>query len=98
MKAITRQIKSSISISNMTSSSGREVPNQFIIRTSSGVMFQSYDSNIAFIPNDEEVIYLGRDWDYSVTTSKYRNQFLNCNKKELEAMIKEGRAVISREL
>jgi hypothetical protein len=29
-------------------------------------------------------------WDYSVTTGKYRNQFLGLNKKETEALIKSG--------
>ena len=29
-------------------------------------------------------------WDYSVTTGKYRNQFLNETKKETEAKIKSG--------
>ena len=53
---------------------------------------------IAFIPADENIIYLGSDWDYSRTTGKYRNEFLNCNKKELEQMIKDGKAIIKEDL
>ena len=89
MKAITKQLKSNTRTSNMTSNNGNDVPNQFIIHTENGRMFRSYSSNIAFIPNDEDVIYLGEDWDYSVTTSKYRNQFLGMNKKEIEKGIKD---------
>lgn len=98
MKDITRALKANISVRNMTSNSGREVPNQFIIRTDYGRMFRSYDSNIAFVPNDEDVIYLGIDWDYSRTTTKYRNEFLGCNTAELKQMIKNGKAVIVEDL
>jgi hypothetical protein len=67
------------------------VKNQFCIRTSEGVFFQSYNSMIAFKPFGGGKILLDRDtWDYSVTTGKYRNQFLNETKKETEAKIKAG--------
>lgn len=67
------------------------VKNQFIIRTMDGVYFQSYNSIIAFIPADGSKIQLDPDyWDYSTTTGKYRNQFLNETKKETEAKIKSG--------
>ena len=53
-------------VRNMTSSSGNEVANQFIIETDKGELFQSYNSAIAFIPNDSsEKIRLGKNWDYS---------------------------------
>lgn len=71
-------------ISNMASAKGNTVPNQFIIkeavvrikgRALKGTMFQSYSTNIAF--KSEGRVYLDKDnWDYSVTTGKYRNQFL----------------------
>lgn len=98
MQAINEALKANISVSNMRSDNGREVPNQFIIKTGYGVMFRSYNSNIAFVPNDENIIYLGKDWDYSVTTGRYRNAFLGMNKKELEARIKNGTAVIMEDL
>ena len=78
MKDITKQLKSQLSITSMVSSTGNPVPNQFIIYTANGRMFRSYDSNIAFCPNDEPgMVYLGADWDYSRTTMKYLNGFLN---------------------
>jgi hypothetical protein len=66
-----------LKVENMQSSRGRVVPNQFIIKTNQGTYFQSYDSVIAFIPNDFSKTQLDeRTWDYSKTTGKYRNEFL----------------------
>ena len=54
--------------------------NQFEIYTDEGVYFQSYDSVVAFKPNNsEEKIRVGVDWDYSRTTMKYVGQFLGQN-------------------
>lgn len=79
-------------VSNMESSQGNAVPNQFEISTSDGVYFQSYSSVIAFIPMKANAkIQLDcKKWDYSVTTGKYRNQFLNETKKETQAKIDSG--------
>lgn len=67
------------------------VKNQFEIRTNEGVYFQSYDSVIAFIPSGEGKTQLdSKYWDYSVTTSKYRNQFLGEDKKATEKKIASG--------
>ena len=76
------------------------VPNQFVIFTDKGQFFQSYDSVIVFIPhgvytkNQTEKpnrIQLDKDtWNYSATTSKYRNKFLNETTKETQAKIKSG--------
>lgn len=67
------------------------VKNQFIIETGEGRYFQSYDSVIAFIPNNGANIQLDKTyWDYSKTTGKYRNQFLNEDKKETERKINAG--------
>ncbi len=67
------------------------VKNQFIIETAEGTYFQSYDSIIAFIPHNEGKTQLdSRYWDYSMTTGKYRNLFLNEKKNETEAKIKDG--------
>ena len=38
-------------------------------------LFQSYDSTIAVIDWDEHTVKIGTDWNYSVTTGKYRNAF-----------------------
>lgn len=64
--------------------------------------FQSYDSIIAIktiwprkaltLPTMKEIdIVLDETyWNYSKTTGKYRNQFLNEDKKETEKKIKSG--------
>ena len=84
----------------------RKIPNQFIIYNVTkelsftednnnyhgfftGVMFQSYKSNIVFKASGK--IFLDSYyWDYSKTTSKYRNQFLGETKKETEKKISSG--------
>lgn len=67
------------------------VKNQFEIRTPDGVYFQSYNSIIAFIPSGEGKTQLdSKYWDYSVTTGKYRNQFLGEDKKATEKKIAAG--------
>lgn len=70
-------------------------------------IFQSYDSIIAIItvwpankpdecPRYETVTQLDRDtWDYSVTTSKCRNQFLDETKKETQAKINSGEYILT---
>lgn len=52
--------------------------NQFIIRDNDKIFFQSYNSIIAKIENgfNGNRITLGRDWNYSTTTSKYLYRFL----------------------
>jgi len=64
-------------VRQMTSnSSGNPVANQFVIYTDEGTYFQSYDSVTAFRDNNRKIILDSYYWDYSRTTSKYRNQFL----------------------
>ena len=75
-------------VRNMKSAQGNAIPNQFIIITSEGEYFQSYNSIIAF-RNIEGFVFLDTNyWDYSSTTGKYRNQFLGERKKETERKIK----------
>lgn len=74
-----------------------EHSNQFIIYIDDGIVFQSYDSNIAFIDNRGNVT-LGCYWDYSVTTRKHLYTFLRkyskfvliYSRKEVEKLIKSG--------
>lgn len=66
------------------------VKNQFIVRTTDGVYFQSYQSMIVAKLNDGTILLDEKYWDYSNTTGKYRNQFLNETKKETEQKIKQG--------
>ena len=64
--------------------------NQFEVYTDEGVYFQSYDSVVAFKPNNsEEKIRVGVDWDYSRTTMKYVGQFLGQNTAKTRRGIKD---------
>ncbi|HDZ27036.1 hypothetical protein LCGC14_1009420 [marine sediment metagenome] len=75
-------------VRNMISSrSGKAVANQFIIQDIDPInsrikveYFQSYDTTI--VMRKMSGIKLDRDnWDYSVTTGRYRNQFLGETKR-----------------
>ena len=92
-------------VSNMTNTKGNKIANQFIVEdctisypcaddTINGNMFQSYDSNIAFIghySSGHPVVLLDRNtWDYSNTTGTYRNMFLGETKKETQKKIDSG--------
>lgn len=77
----------------MVGKSGKEIPNQFIIDASvegkSIIYFQSYNSVI--VKKEHGKVYLDvNKWDYSKTTGKYRNQFLNESKKKTLEKIKNG--------
>jgi len=92
-------------VKNMVSSNGNKVANQFIINDATvkhvspngtenfytGAMFQSYDSNIALKLCTGEILLDEFYWDYSKTTGKYRNQFLNETKKETQTKIDSGK-------
>ena len=70
-------------VKNMVSSQGNKVPNQYIIDTSGKEIFQSYKTIIAMKDYQNGKIYLDeRKWNYSTTTSKYRNIFLGESSKE----------------
>lgn len=76
-------------VENMTSSNGNSVPNQFEIYDDNARYFQSYNSMIVKqIGND--VFLDAKYWNYSKTTSKYRNQFLNETTKETQTKIDNG--------
>ena len=77
-------------VRNMTGRTGREVANQFIIHTDKGAYFQSYNTIIAFDPIGAKIQLDKNSWDYSVTTGKYRNQFLGETKKETQTKIDSG--------
>ena len=83
-------------VENMTSNKGNKIANQFIIYDdNSNKYFQSYKSVIAKMYFNGK-IYLDKNfWDYSVTTGKYRNIFLNETKKETEKKIKSGEYILT---
>jgi len=79
-----------IKVKQMTSPrSGGPVANQFIIYTSEGRYFQSYDSIIVAIKNGK-ITLDENTWDYSRTTGKYRNEFLGEYIEETRAKIESG--------
>jgi hypothetical protein len=83
-----------MNVQNMTSNNGNKIPNQFIIQAPDGLYFQSYRTVIAFKPLAGP-LHLDRDrWDYSRTTSKYRNIFTGLTTKETERRIKSGEIVL----
>ena len=73
---------------NLTTVSGKEVPSQLITDFDNGRVFISYNSIIAIKYKGK--IYLTDKWDYSATTSKYRNQFLNEGIADTREKIKSG--------
>jgi len=78
-------------VENMTSAKGNKVANQFIIvDDNNDKTFQSYNSVIAKKINNG-LIYLDEYfWDYSVTTGKYRNQFLGEGIADTRKKIEQG--------
>jgi hypothetical protein len=81
-------------VKNLTSSNGNKIANQFELWTDEARIFQSYDSTIVKIM-DNGTVYLDEYyWDYSVTTGKYRNQFLGEGIAETRKKIKTGKYIL----
>ena len=70
---------------NLTLPSGRPVLNQFIMYDDTKEIFQSYNSIICIRHKDGSVEFDEKYWDYSHTTIKYRNMFLD----ETSAIVKQ---------
>ena len=86
------------SVTNMASpKTHNAVPNQYLIHTPEGTYFQSYASIIVHKANDG-TITLGKDWDYSRTTGKYRSIFLRENTAETRKKLNAGIYKYSEEL
>ena len=80
-------------VRNITSNNGNKIANQFEIMDNENntIYFQSYKSIIVKHDMNLNQVYLDSYfWDYSTTTSKYRNIFLGEKKKETQKKIKEG--------
>ena len=73
-----------------SSRGGRPNANQYRVFTDGGVAFQSYTTVIAFKSHDGTVTLDESAWDYSRTTSRYRNVFLRETTKDTERKIKSG--------
>tara|TARA_X000001316_G_C909949_1_gene25551 strand:+ start:564 stop:842 length:279 start_codon:yes stop_codon:yes gene_type:complete len=82
-------------VKNMKSSSGNKVANQFEIWTEDARIFQSYNSIIAKIMDNGQIYLDELYWDYSVTTGKYRNQFLDEGIAETRKKIEEGAYILT---
>lgn len=61
-------------VRNLINANGRAVVNQFVIEDGNKFYFQSYDSIVA--KREGRVFTLGRDFDYSRTTSKHLHTFM----------------------
>ena len=82
-----------IKAKNIISDRGNPITNQIIItdEKKETETFQSYDSIIAVRNKKTDKITLDSYfWDYSVTTGKYRNQFLGEGIAETRKKIKDG--------
>ena len=75
----------------MTSTNGNKVANQFIITDDNGnTFFQSYRSVIVKKNSNYDIELDQKYWNYSNTTGKYRNIFLNETIKDTRKKIKSG--------
>ena len=88
-------------VENIISNNGNVIPNQFIIYEDNGdITFQSYHSIICQIRDGalgyDKVVVFGSDWDYSTTTSKYRNQFLMDNGLSILASTRDIKEALER--
>ena len=80
-------------VRQMTSpQSGNPVANQFVIMTKKGIYFQSYETIIAYKPDNGKIKLDSRYWNYSRTTTKYRNMFTGLDTNETK------KAIIDKEI
>ena len=83
-------------VSQLINKQGNAVKNQLIITKGDVTTFQSYDSKIVNINRKEKTIVFYPGYNFSVTTSKYRNKFLsdilgvNIDTKTVDRMISDG--------
>ena len=84
-----------VTVRNMLSEkTGKAIPNQFVIYTDDATYFQSYDSIIAK-RTSEYLMLDSRYYNYSNTTSKYRNKFTGLTTAETKKAIKEGKIILA---
>ena len=90
-----------LDVENFTGRTGRPVPNQFIITDGQTKAFKSYDSIIVEQRGQgggfDDIIIFWKDYNYSSTTSKYLNRFLEmlgykeiANSRDREKAIEKG--------
>ena len=74
---------------------GNPVANQFVIMTKKGIYFQSYETIIAYKPDNGKIKLDSRYWNYSVTTTKYRNMFTGLDTNETKKAIKDKEIILT---
>lgn len=85
-------------ITPMMTSRGKPCAHTFVITQDGRQTLQSYDSIVCTVDHQRQVITFGANWDYSVTTAKYLNQFLSglfgvdINTQDCKRMISYGMA------
>ena len=86
-------------VENITSNNGNKIANQFVITDDNGnQFFQSYNSMIVKKYNSYYLKPVELDkkyWNYSNTTGKYRNIFLNETITETKKKIKSGEYILT---
>tara|TARA_R100000664_G_scaffold5061_1_gene9847 strand:- start:1707 stop:2006 length:300 start_codon:yes stop_codon:yes gene_type:complete len=92
-----------IKVKNITNANGNKVANQFEIIGDKFTIFQSYNSTIAIVKQEEwrNKVYLDEwAWDYSRTTLKHLYNFLgqwgfDLNKKKVLKLIERGEFILT---
>ena len=84
-------------VENITSNNGNKIANQFVITDDKqNEYFQSYNSMIVKKDTLYNQIFLDQKyWNFSNTTGKYRNIFLNETIKDTRAKIKNGTYILT---
>ena len=103
IKQMIGRTKTMLDVKNFTSErTGKAIPNQLIITDGKGTTtFKSYDSIIVEQRGAgggyDDVVIFGKDYNYSTTTSKYLNKFLEmigykeiANSRDREKAIEKG--------
>lgn len=62
-------------VEQMINDRGNGATNQFVLRVGNIIAFQSYDSLIATVDRDTNIVTIFPAWNYSKTTGKHRNIF-----------------------
>lgn len=87
-------------VSQLINSRGNAVRNQFVITEGNTVAFQSYASRVCEIRpasmGFDRVVCFGCDYNYSNTTSKHLNKFLEDNGLSILATAKDRHEAIKR--
>lgn len=80
--------------SMMSPRTGNPVANQFIITVDHTQYFQSYNTVIAKKQYGVPLVLDRNAWDYSRTTSKYRNEFLDMTTSEIKQAIADWSIIL----